>query len=192
MDSARIARVRARRGKRGVALVESAAVLPLFVIMWFVTITAHEIGLEKAKQINVARGNAWGYAMANCGDTGSSNPTKTPSGVTANQGRIDPMFQMPPIGQMASSGGMGGWMSAIVSVISGFVQEIVPLAHDWDTQDIENKTVNYRIPDNYKGGGKNASAHTVTGNVVVTCNEAPFNGDLISALKWVWNAIKPW
>src|SRR5215472_10225038 len=71
-------RVRARRRKRGVALVEAAACMPLFVVLWFSILYAHNLFATKMGVNAAARAQAWGFAMGNCGMSGSPNPTATP------------------------------------------------------------------------------------------------------------------
>jgi hypothetical protein len=168
-------------------MVEAVAILPVFVVLWFAVLYAHNVADAKMRMVAGSRAIAWGYAMGNCGNSGDPNPTPTPS--IAGQ-KVDPMMSAPGVGSMLSSGG-GGWMSAITGIMSNAVSNAVPLAKDYDSTWTMNQTVSYRMPNNYTGD-PGIGTHMVTGKVTVSCNEAPLNGNLIGILKMVWNAVKPW
>jgi Flp pilus assembly protein TadG len=181
------ARSLARRRQRGTAMVEAAAILPVFVVLWFAVVYAHNVADAKMRMVAGSRAIAWAYAMGNCGNQGDPNPTPTPQ--IAGK-KVDPMLAAPGVGSMLGSGG-GGFMSAITGVVSNAVSSAVPLAQDFDSQWTMNQPVSFRMPNNYNGN-PGVGVHTVTGLVTVSCNEAPLDGNLTGILKMVWNAVKPW
>jgi hypothetical protein len=180
-------RARSRARSRGTALVEATVILPVFVILWFTVLYAHNVADAKIRMVTASRATAWGYAMGNCGSSGDPSPTPTPDVLGT---RIDPLMEAPGVGSILSSGG-GGFMSAITGIVSSMFSSVVPLAKDFDSRTTGTAVVSYRIPNVYTGDPGIGSRAEV-GTVSVACNEAPQNGSLEGVLKMVWNAVKPW
>jgi hypothetical protein len=169
-------------------MVETVAILPVFVVLWLTVLYAHNLADAKMRMVAGSRAIAWGYAMSNCGNSGDPNPTPTP--MIAGT-KVNPMLAAPGVGSMLSSGG-GGFMSAITGVISNAVSSAVPLAQDYDSQWTMSQPVSFRVPSSYTGGVPVAGVRMTTGLVTVSCNEAPLDGNVAGILKMVWNAVKPW
>ena len=70
---------RRRRHQRGVALVEAAFMLPMFVILWYGSLYVHNLGSKYIAVNTAAREDAWTTAMSNCGVHKSSDSEVLPA-----------------------------------------------------------------------------------------------------------------
>jgi hypothetical protein len=172
-----------RRGERGVAMVEAAAVLPLFVVLWFVTLYAHSYFAKKLDVNAKARANAWGFAMSNCGNQGQSPTDPTPNNVSASsvQGTSSNISGS----DLTGGNGAVGFVGVILQILMPFVS--MPIN---GSQSTEKADVSYGWPAPYHRGAVSGSK-TVQGNVKVFCNEAPENGTLDGFVLELWNYVKP-
>jgi len=161
-------------GQRGAALVETAMVFPMFVILWFVTLWVYRTYDTKLDEMARTRGDAWGYAMSSCGKSGARDVvTRWPSG--AGHAHKVPAGAPPPITQFALDG------ASLLFPVFTLVAAVVNTPTDAARSD-RSKAVAQSIPNLWERSNGKVS-RTVTAKVVVFCNETPENGDLAGVIR---------
>jgi len=165
-------RVKAR--ERGAAMVETAMVFPMFVILWFVTMWVYRTYDTKLDLMARTRGEAWGYAMSNCGKSGTSNiVTRWNNG--KGEARTVPAGAPPPITQLALDA------TSVMFPVFALVAATVNTPIDAARSD-RSKVVAQSVPNLWeRTDGK--VARTATAKVVVFCNETPEDGDLVGVVR---------
>jgi Flp pilus assembly protein TadG len=186
------ARAIRRRRARGAALVEAAFLSPLFVILFFAGVFAHNLFSTKLDMIQTARANAWNYAMTNCSQgQGDQHWTQADWGNSAANDKAitgdipNPTSWGSPPG--VSGGGKGSssaqnGMGGIEKVLGGL------LANPTGAQSAMTKNISYRIPNIYThsdGKGIGQAGSTVT----LFCNEEAQNGSIGAVFNTIFNAI---
>ncbi len=179
---------RSRRGQRGAALVEAAFMLPMFLILFFGSLFANNLGLAYINMSQTSRANAWAFAMANCGNaskTGASELENEPPVVTGGAGQATKVSPMPDnpsatVPGLSSIPGVGSMLSGLSGTIASTVDKIFPNP-DGSTA-TNSLNLKWREPNNYKKTDDGGTT-TVTRTVTVFCNNRGEDGG-------AWNTIK--
>jgi hypothetical protein len=173
-------------------MVEAAFMMPMFVILFFTSLYAHNLN---AKQISLniqTRGSAWGYAMNNCGQTNSPESETLPA-----VGGGDGVSQVQLFGQTgndaasaASSalagGNNPGAISSIASGVTGAIANVLPNPYGSQAQ-IQSK-VSWRQPNVYTGADPSNNTN-VQQTVTLVCNQEPIDGSIEAAVQGIMCAI---
>jgi hypothetical protein len=184
-----------KASERGAALVETAFMAPMFVILVFSAFYAYNFGRAQIDVATLARQEAWTYSMDNCGQGGPNESESLPGGSTSTQ---TPITHSPPSASLTSQmsatlSGKGGG-SFIVALVQGLVNHIQGLfPNPSGSMQNETEIVNFRIPNLYAGQsgkgfvtriasgsgttGNGAATKALKNNVTVYCNEPPSSGD---------------
>jgi hypothetical protein len=167
----------ARRSQRGAALVEAAFMMPMFVILFYASLFAHNLSLTYIKASQQARANAWAYAMANCGDTASDNVEVMPPVDTEGAGaatKIQPMPDNP-----TNTAGNGNFLGGMVGTIFGDISSIFPNPNG--SQSVQTSSLNWRMPNLYNQTDA-GSTSTVKRSVTIDCNNVANDGGAVNTL----------
>jgi hypothetical protein len=180
-------RAKRRKGARGAAMVEAAFMLPMFVLLWYVALYAHNMNSKQIGFNLQTRSDAWAYAMANCGGGSGSGPAVTVMPQFQQQPSFNYSGQSTPSFSNIVSGGGGGaasYMSAIGGVLSSF-----PFFTDPNGEQSTQQTqVSFRMPQTY-GGDMSTGTTPVGSKMTLFCNEKPQTGDIKNVIGDIFNAI---
>jgi len=170
-------RTSARTSKRGAALVEAAFMMPMFVILFYASLFAHNLSNTYIKASQLARANAWAYAMANCGDTASDNVEVMPPVETSGAGAATKVSPMPD--NPTTPPGNGNFLSGMVGTIFGDISSLFPNPNG--SQSVQTNSLNWRMPNLYNqtDGG---STSTVKRSVTIDCNNVANDGGAVNTL----------
>jgi hypothetical protein len=181
-------KVRSRRKSRGVAMVEAVAILPIFVVLWFTTLFAFNLGATKIAMNATSRGDAWAYAMGNCG--AGSDPAKTPwpGGGWGSVSTSSDAFSTNAT-SLIGGGGASGFdiVGALTTVVSNFLPG---LGTSNSSIEQEQKTINYVTPSVGVVSAGSSLSKNVQYTSTVFCNEAPRNGNIMGVIGSIGNMLK--
>jgi hypothetical protein len=205
--------IRHRRGhKRGAAMVEAAFMFPMFIILFFAMIYAHNYGATQIETNSQARSLAWNDAMANCNlgpasDEREDLPTNSNTAPSTNVGNFTGLSGQSStttvstsanttlklnasandsstgVSQALSGGNIEGGLSGIIGIVVNFVAQIFPDPEG--AQASSSGTISWRLPNNYTGDDPTNST-TRSQKVTIMCNEKALEGkitNVISAVK---------
>ena len=97
-----IARLRARKGKRGAAMTEALVAIPFFILIFATTMFVGKFYGEKMKTLRASKECAWSHAMAGC-NGGCPADTGVVGGESLQpEGTQDPNTQGAPGGETMS------------------------------------------------------------------------------------------
>ncbi len=189
----RVVRARSSRGgQRGAAMVEAAFMMPMFVLLFFTSLYAHNLN---AKQISLnieSRSEAWGFAMNNCGAAGQDETESLPS-ISTGDGLQEVQLYgesgndaASAAGTALSGGNVTGAISSIASGIVGAIANVLP--NPYGSQASFKTTVDWRQP-NVWSGAKPTGSGNVQQTVTVLCNQEPQDGNIETAVKGIICAI---
>ncbi len=186
-----------RRRQRGAAMVEAAFMMPMFVILFFTSLYLHNVNSHQIALNIESRGEAWQYAMDNCGKGAGHMDTEVlgpPTSVVGTVTAVPLQSQNAnDAGSAASTalgaGSISGAASSIMSEVVGFVSQIFP--NPKGAQAKVTDSVSFRVPDLYKNGGADAGDGTthLKQEVTVVCNEQAVNGNVCTALSGILGAF---
>jgi hypothetical protein len=180
---------------RGAALVEAAFMLPMFVILFYASLYAHNLGYNHIKMNRQARETAWAYAMANCGDKADEEvevlPQVNAGGGSGEATKVSPM----PDGPAAQNSGDGisGMVQGLEGTIADAVAGLFPNPNG--AQGVGTQNLSWREPNLYNGngvgfaglGGSNTT--TITESVTIFCNQAAKDGGAVNVLEDIGSSI---
>jgi hypothetical protein len=169
-------------------MVEAVAVMPVFVLLFFVAVYAHAWGNKQIDLNTQSRQAAWMLAMSNCnvgGQNDSESLPPTNTGGASNPSVID-LVNMYGSSEAASAahqafnaGSVTGWVSSFLSIVTTAIASIFP--NPQGAQMNKTDVVNWRLPNNYTGANPTNST-VVRGTATVMCNEAPMDGTLSTVI----------
>jgi hypothetical protein len=177
MSAVRTRRWRQRRRSRGAALVEAVIVVPVLAILMAMMVFMWRVYSMKIAATALGREQIWTYAQStNCGTSG--DPSK---------GYSDPSVS----GSLSMVGG-GGLPNLAGGV--GPAGKYAPAAGGGDefSKDIDVAAVSVPpvgIAAGAFGGGDSAQ---VGAKLNLTCNEPPYDGNLINVGKEALRDVKDW
>jgi hypothetical protein len=189
-DRAVTARLRGRRRRRGAAMVETAFMLPMFVILWYSSLYVHGLGSKHIGANTDARADAWRTAMANCGvkhDSDSEN-FLPPVGGSIGLGSNGSSDTSGAVSNALKNGNLGGALSGFVSNFTSVIASVFPNPNG--AQVTKTDVINWRVPDLYNKTGLNNQDTNVTGTTTVVCNEAPMDGSIGNVAGALLNIIE--
>jgi hypothetical protein len=172
-------RLRGRRHhERGVALVEAAFMLPMFVILWYASLYVHSLGSKYIGINTLARQDTWQTAMANCGVNGEQETEVLPASLSTginlpSTGGGDTINAV--VGAL-KNGNIAGALAGFVNTFTAALANAFPSpkgAHFTKTA-----TVSWRVPDLYDHSGMNNETTNLKYSYTVVCNIAPENGSI--------------
>lgn len=166
-------------------MVEAAFMAPMFVILWFVALYAHNLGSTKISLNSKARAQAWDYALANC-DQGQGDTPTTPAdwGVSETPGPLTPVPGSPPT-QPPSQGGSNP-NSQVMGQIAGFLGNL--FTNPEGSHSVQNGNVNFRVPNLYDHTGGTTSKQLAS-TVVLFCNEKAQDGSFSEILSAIFGLL---
>jgi hypothetical protein len=172
---------RRRRHQRGVALVEAAFMLPMFVILWYGSLYVHNLGSKYIAVNTAAREDAWTTAMSNCGVHKSSDSEVLPAAEGSpsplkNGGGSDSSAVSTALGQ----GNVTGAISGLVNSITKAISNIFP--NPKGATALKTDKINWRDPDLYDHSGMAEQSTKVKGTITIVCNEAPEDGSISNVI----------
>ena len=165
--------------------------LPMFIILFYSSLYAHNLGFGYMQEQRLARNNAWVYAMTNCNETGTGMtkeesevlPPVDTSGDAAAAVKLSPL----PENVVSTSGGSGatGLILSVGGPIMGALAKIVPNGDG--SQSTATLNLSWRLPNLYAGGGilgssSGSNSTTITQIVTIPCNVPPSDGGAINAV----------
>jgi hypothetical protein len=159
-------------------MVEAAFMMPMFVILFYASLYAENLGKVNSQSNRNSRQQAWTYAMANCGDTSGQDESEVlpPSDPGSGSGAATKLSPLTPgTGGPSGSNPLANATGALVSSIGS----VFPDANG--AQSLTNPTLNWRDPNLYNGNPGTATTQ-VNQHVVVNCNNAPWDGGAVQAL----------
>jgi hypothetical protein len=179
--------VRARRSKRGVAMVEAVAILPIFVVLWFTCLFAFNVGAKKIMANATSRADSWAYAMGNCADRSDPAKTPWPSGGWGNPTTSTDAFSANAT-QLLGGGGASGFdiLGALTTVISNFLPG---LGTSKSSIDHQQQTVSYVVPSDGVVSPGASSSHNIQYTSTLFCNEAPHDGNIKGVIGTIGNML---
>jgi hypothetical protein len=194
-DGAKRKRRSSRARERGAALVEAAFMMPMFVILFFTSLYAHNLNAKQISLNITTRSQAWALAMYNCSKgPGTGSPAEGETLQAANSGGSGEPTTIGLTSQNANdassaagsafnSGSISGSMSSMLSIVTGLLSDILPNPQGAQSQ--IKDTVSWRMPNTYVAGGATSGPNStpVQQTVTVVCNEQEQNGSIGSALK---------
>jgi hypothetical protein len=167
-----------RRHERGVALVEAAFMLPMFVILWYASLYVHSLGSHYIAINTEARKEAWQTAMANCGAHGQQEtevlPASLSSGINLPAGNGGDTINA--VVTALKGGNIAGALAGFVNTFTAALANAFPSpkgAHFTKTD-----TVNWRVPDLYNHSGMGTENTNLKYSTTVVCDIAPENGSI--------------
>ncbi len=176
-----------RRRERGAALVEAAFMMPMFIILFFTSLYAHNVNSKQITLNTTARAQAWAYAMSNCNKgPGSPEGESLPLGSSGNAQTMDLEGGSPGGGTSAassalSSGSVTGAISSFLSAITSVLSDI--FANPPGSQSTVRDSVSWRLPNVYDGSGYGVRSTPLYQSVTVVCNEQAQNGSIVTAVE---------
>ncbi len=173
-----------RASERGAALVEAAFMMPMFVILFYASLFAHNLSNTYIKASQQARANAWAYAMANCGDTASDNVEVLPPVDTEGAGAATKISPMPD--DPTTPPGNGNFLSGMAGTIFGDISGLFPNPNG--SQSVQTKSLNWRMPNLYYDTDAGTTS-TVKRSVTVDCNNVANDGGAVNTLALIGKSI---
>jgi hypothetical protein len=170
-------------------MVEAAFMMPMFVLLFFTSIYAHNLNAKQISLNITTRGNSWGYAMNNCGVGGDDETETLPSGVSATTVSLfgeSGNDTESAASTALSSGNTTGAISSISSGVTGAISSVLPNPNGSQAQIIDS--VSWRQP-NVWSGNLSTGAATVRQTVTVVCDQEPHNGNIETAVQGIVCAI---
>jgi hypothetical protein len=166
-----------RRAQRGAALVETAFMLPMFVILWYGSLYVHNLGKNYIKVNTSARADAWQTAMANCGAHAKGTDTEH---LPASLGGVGPVYggggsDIGSIKTALQNSNPGGAIGAFVSSFTTALANAFPAMQG--STFLKTSTVSWREPDLYDHS-ETGSSVKVKGTTSVVCDLAPEDGTI--------------
>jgi hypothetical protein len=180
----RRARTAPRKSRRGAALVEAAFMMPMFVILFYASLFAHNLSNTYIKSSQQARANAWAYAMANCGDTASDNVEVLPPVDTEGAGAATKISPMPD--NPTSPPGNGNFLSGMAGTIFGDISGLFPNPNG--SQSVQTNSLNWRMPNLYNQTDSGTTS-TVKRSVTIDCNNVANDGGAVNTLILIGKSI---
>jgi len=167
-----------RRHERGVALVEAAFMLPMFVILWYASLYVHSLGSKYIAINTLARQDAWQTAMANCGVHGQQDtevlPASLSSGVNLPDGGGGDTINS--VVTALKGGNVAGALAGFVNTFTAAIANAFP--DPKGTHFTKTATVNWRVPDLYDHSGMGNESTNLKYSTTVVCDIAPENGSI--------------
>lgn len=165
-------RLRARRRRRGAAMVEAAATIPFFITIFVALAFVGRLYIEKQRTLALSRQQAWVFAMKNC-EGSMPEVSGQDAGPIPQEGDMDfgsmQEFEGAPGGDMASKGS-----KMAVSTFKGKVN-----ANTQEQAQGQSSTIlNFE--------------QKVQTTTWVTCNEKPQAGNLKGVLSTAWGIFTGW
>lgn len=187
LSAARRAR---RRHQRGTALVETAFMLPMFVILWYGSLYVHSLGSKYIQVNSDARADAWQTAMANCGVHHDEETEKLPAALGGGTGLAGSggAGSSSAVSTALKNGNSAGALSGFVNTFTSILSSVFPNPNGSTV--LKTQTISWREPDLYDHSGMSPKSTTVKGTTTVVCNEAPMNGSISNVISGVVSLIK--
>ena len=157
-------RATARARSRGVALVEAVVVVPMFIVLFAMFVFVWKIYSFKVSAMALARQQVWTYAQsANCGTNGDASEGYSPPSTSGVLGRAGagmlPTTSAEQANQYSSAAGGANTLSSDIDMASAVAPTV-------------------QVSAGHAGGGDSAQ---IGATKKLTCNEAPYDGNLIGA-----------
>jgi hypothetical protein len=173
----------ARRGRlraMGTALVEATFLMPMFVILFFATLYAHNLGYGHMKENREARAAAWALAMSNCNDSGDSDSEVLPGANTGGSGAASRVSLTPSTEPLPGGGDPTSMLSGLMGTIASGVAQAIPINAD-SAKSEQTKDLSWRLPNLYEHDASRKQT-SIKQTATITCNNAPKNGGLVATL----------
>ena len=166
-----------RRAQRGAALVETAFMLPMFVILWYGSLYVHNLGKNYIKVNSQARADAWQTAMANCGVPPKGAETEH---LPASLGGVGAVYggggnDVGAVKTALQNSNPGGAIGAFVSGFTSALASAFPAMQG--ATSLKTTAVSWREPDLYDHS-ETGSSVLVKGTTSVVCDLAPEDGTI--------------
>jgi hypothetical protein len=197
-DAGSITRRHVRARERGAAMVEAAFMMPMFVLLFFTSIYAHNLYAKQIALNMTSRSQAWSLAMYNCSkgpgspegetlgaaDSGGSGEATTIS-LNAGSGSSD---SSSATSGALNGGSVSGAATSAISGVTSMISSIFP--NPSGSQSVQNGSVSWRAPNLYNPGDNGGIQSTqVTQTVTIVCNEQAQNGNICTAIAAVVGAF---
>jgi len=169
----------ARRHERGAAMVEAAFMMPMFVMLFFTSIYAHNLNAKQISLNLTTRAQSWALAMYNCskgpgspeGETlqaANSGGSGEPTQITLKS--TNPSTSGSAAMSALSGGSIMGMMSTFMGMATGILSGLFPDPPGSQSQ--VKDSVSWRMPNLYNGAGVGQTNSTpVQQTVTLVCNE---------------------
>ena len=168
-----VRRLQARRRARGAAMVEAAATIPFFIVIFVALAFVGKLYIEKQRTLALSRQQAWTFALQNC-EGSMPEVSGQDAGPLPQEGDMDfgsmQQFEGAPGGDVASKGSR-----MAVSTFKGKVNA--------STQEANSKGQSSKILN---------LEQKVQTTTWVTCNEKPQPGNLKGVLSTAWGIFTGW
>jgi hypothetical protein len=166
-----------RRAQRGAALVETAFMLPMFVILWYGSLYVHNLGKNYVKVNTLARADAWQTAMANCGVPPKGAESEH---LPTSLGGVGPVYggggnDTNAVTTAVRNSNPGGAISAFVNSFTTALANAFPAMSG--STFLKTNKVSWREPDLYDHS-ETGSSVKVKGTTSVVCDLAPEDGTI--------------
>jgi len=186
------------RRTRGAAMVEAAFMMPMFVILFFTSLYAHNLNAKQISLNMTTRASAWALAMYNCskgpasdeGETlqaANSGGTGEPQTISLSGGSGNDASNA--ASSAFSGGSVSGALSSVMSGITSAIASVFP--NPQGSQSQIHDTVSWRMPNVYVEGGSTSGPNStpVGQTVTVVCNEQAVDGSIGQAVKDIICAV---